>query len=240
MFKEEKNLKDPERDTIKDTSSMPAHLPPWRDGSGSYTKTNKLITALYMVTDIVDKDEPLRNKLRTLGIGIISDINTTPINILSKIREIMSFLDIASAINIVSEMNCSILKKEFLELNQSILSAQAEKESAHSINRQINLSEFFKEEFPPLLNKEGNEGRFLNNSPHPNPLLSKERGIDEEKFWKIVKAGFAHKRKKLSSNLKTLCQSKALADFGNKRAENLSLEDWIMLASKEEMNQPLE
>ncbi|MDD5720976.1 MAG: excinuclease ABC subunit UvrB [Candidatus Pacebacteria bacterium] len=30
--------------------------------------------------------------------------------------------------------------------------------------------------FPPLLNKEGNEGRFLINSPHPNPLLSKERG----------------------------------------------------------------
>jgi len=28
----------------------------------------------------------------------------------------------------------------------------------------------------PLLNKEGNEGRFLNNSPHPSPLLVKERG----------------------------------------------------------------
>ncbi len=31
-------------------------------------------------------------------------------------------------------------------------------------------------EFPPLLNKEGNEGRFLINSPHPDPLLVKERG----------------------------------------------------------------
>ena len=30
--------------------------------------------------------------------------------------------------------------------------------------------------FPPLFNKEGNEGRFLENTPHPNPLLIKERG----------------------------------------------------------------
>jgi hypothetical protein len=35
-------------------------------------------------------------------------------------------------------------------------------------------------ESPPLLNKEGNEGRFLENSPHPNPLLIKERGEKQE------------------------------------------------------------
>ncbi|MDD5720944.1 MAG: hypothetical protein PHT16_00645 [Candidatus Pacebacteria bacterium] len=35
---------------------------------------------------------------------------------------------------------------------------------------------------PPLVDKEGNEGRFLtnSNSPHPDPLLSKERGNTEE------------------------------------------------------------
>jgi len=62
----------------------------------------------------------------------------------------------------------------------------------------------------------------------------------EEKFWEIVKAGFAHKRKKLSSNLRKLCQGRpltspslskaALDSLGNKRAEDLSLEDWITLA----------
>jgi 16S rRNA (adenine1518-N6/adenine1519-N6)-dimethyltransferase len=72
-----------------------------------------------------------------------------------------------------------------------------------------------------------------NNSPHPNPLLVKERGIDEEKFWEIVKAGFAHKRKKLSSNLKILQKNGGIAsveNLGNKRAEDLSLQDWILLA----------
>ena len=58
--------------------------------------------------------------------------------------------------------------------------------------------------------------------------------IDEEKFWEIVKTGFAHKRKKLSSNLKNviLCQGQSLTYLGNKRAEDLSLEDWILLAKQ--------
>ena len=141
MFGEEKNIKDIHQDsadnfglTIKDT------LP-----SISYTKINKLITALYMVTDIIDKEEPLRNKLRTSGVNIISDINSTPSSAGARIREIMSFLDIASAVNIISEMNCNILRKEFAELNQSILSAQGGKDSVENLDTAVNLTEFFKE-----------------------------------------------------------------------------------------------
>ena len=53
--------------------------------------------------------------------------------------------------------------------------------------------------------------------------------IGEERFWEIVKAGFAHKRKKLSSNLKNVCQRDTLTSLGNKRAEDLSLANWIEL-----------
>jgi 16S rRNA (adenine1518-N6/adenine1519-N6)-dimethyltransferase len=56
--------------------------------------------------------------------------------------------------------------------------------------------------------------------------------IDEEKFWEILRAGFAHKRKKLSSNLKNLKKiSKPELNLilGNKRAEDLTLKDWIEL-----------
>ena len=34
--------------------------------------------------------------------------------------------------------------------------------------------------------------------------IFEENKIDEEKFWEIVKTGFAHKRKKLSGNLKDI------------------------------------
>ena len=65
-----------------------------------------------------------------------------------------------------------------------------------------------------------------------NRKIFTENGINEEKFWEIVKKGFAHKRKKLSGNLKNIISSKKLfqMELKNKRAEDLSLEDWILLA----------
>ena len=59
-----------------------------------------------------------------------------------------------------------------------------------------------------------------------------DMGINEEKFWKIVRAGFAHKRKKLVRNLKGVCQGPSLTSLGNKRAEDLSLADWIALCTE--------
>jgi 16S rRNA (adenine1518-N6/adenine1519-N6)-dimethyltransferase len=59
-----------------------------------------------------------------------------------------------------------------------------------------------------------------------------DNGIDEERFWEIVKTGFAHKRKILSSNLKGVVNltEETKKIVGNKRAEDLSLSDWILIA----------
>lgn len=54
--------------------------------------------------------------------------------------------------------------------------------------------------------------------------------LKEEDFWLLVKKGFAHKRKKLSGNLKKEKISLPIS-FQDKRAENLTLEDWKTLAS---------
>ncbi len=112
MLEEEKNLKDPEG---KSLTSYGAGTPVL-----SYSKSNKLVTALFMVTDIMDKDEPLRNKLRTLGSGVISDIHSDPTKLRVRIGEILSFLDVAQSINLISEMNASILKNEFFKLLESV------------------------------------------------------------------------------------------------------------------------
>lgn len=57
---------------------------------------------------------------------------------------------------------------------------------------------------------------------------------EENKFWQIVRSGFAHKRKKVTSNLKKFAPLikgvGGLETFGNKRAEELTLSDWIELA----------
>src|SRR3990167_4088066 len=127
----DKNLKD--ADNGLEVSIKDRYL------STFYAKVNKLITALFMVTDIIDKDEPIRTKLRTLGTEVISDMHSTPANACSKIDQIMSFLDVSFAVNIISEMNCNILQKEFFALNKSI---KGNTEKIEGNRKPINLSDF--------------------------------------------------------------------------------------------------
>jgi 16S rRNA (adenine1518-N6/adenine1519-N6)-dimethyltransferase len=66
-----------------------------------------------------------------------------------------------------------------------------------------------------------------------------ENKIDENHFWEIIHAGFAHKRKKLSSNLKKLQKYDNLTSINtleNKRAEELKLEEWISLSKEIDIN----
>src|SRR5258708_11188241 len=46
----------------------------------SYNKTNKLISALYMLTYILDHDDPMKVRLRSLRTSIISDIYSALFN----------------------------------------------------------------------------------------------------------------------------------------------------------------
>ena len=66
-----------------------------------------------------------------------------------------------------------------------------------------------------------------------NTLNTTSQGLSsqvfEEKFWKIIHAGFAHKRKKLSNNLKNYIGKTYGETYGNKRAEDLTLSDWLLL-----------
>src|SRR3989344_4922102 len=54
----------------------------------------------------------------------------------------------------------------------------------------------------------------------------------EKKFWKLVKTGFAHKRKKLSGNLKNIIPTEKLTELGlsDQRAEDLPISDWLALS----------
>ena len=141
MFRDEKDMQNSLKDTgtglgiaIKDASAPI-----------SYNKINKLITALYMVTDIMDKEEPIRNKLRTLGVEILSDtISMSRSNLDKKIHEVLSLLDIAGMVNLISEMNLNILQKEFFELKKSIEESIEVPKSRYS---EMDLSRLFSNEF---------------------------------------------------------------------------------------------
>jgi hypothetical protein len=201
MFGEEKNLKD----TNSPLPNLPLSKGEELGGGLSYKKTQKLITALYMVTDIIDRDEPLRNKLRTLGTGIISDMYSAPLDAYTKIAEIMSFLDIAYTLNIISEMNCNILRKEFTELSQSI------KQSTNKVeilNKQISLAEFFEDSpeeesdpYPtsPLVRGRSKEGVLFQHRGRENSKGHTRIGVQKGSTLLKALSGVSMSRSSLSS-----------------------------------------
>ena len=95
-------------------------------------KTKKLTTALYVVTDFLSDAEPMKWKMREAGVGLLremSDRNNsvsflkahrTEECLLFKVAEIISLLEIAMGARLISEMNFSILKNEYVLLAHAL------------------------------------------------------------------------------------------------------------------------
>ncbi|MFA6515176.1 MAG: hypothetical protein WCT42_02845 [Candidatus Paceibacterota bacterium] len=109
-----------EQSDVSDNKSL-ANIPVYEFAN---KKTEKLVTALYMVSDCMDTDDALKGKLRLLGVELLSDMyklaTLSPMDkhihitiSLTHIYEILSFIEIAYTIGFISEMNTNILKKEF-------------------------------------------------------------------------------------------------------------------------------
>lgn len=109
-------------------------------------KIDKIITALFLVTDIMDKNEPLRIRLRDVGLSVLPARNISRSEVdgsdttsfMSDILEIVSLINIAKSVRLISDMNSSILVRE---LNLIIISLENKIEMKNSIE-----SIFFGEE----------------------------------------------------------------------------------------------
>jgi hypothetical protein len=83
-------------------------------------KSEKLVTALYLVTDLITDSEPIKANLRRTAITLLSSMNTlaqpevkdriTEYKLsLKSVTEILSLLHVARTTGIVSDMNSSLL-----------------------------------------------------------------------------------------------------------------------------------
>ena len=103
-------------------------------------KCERLATAIYLVTNFLSDTEPLKSRLRTLSIDFVRDASfvryggqATEANVLDALRtnigEMLSLLELAFIAGLVSEMNFTILKREFVSLRDSIDIKKASRES---------------------------------------------------------------------------------------------------------------
>ena len=96
-------------------------------------KTEKIVTAIYMVTDFMPESEPLKKELRTLGVSLMSQTRQlstkatepdygTVDDIKCGSESASSFINLAVTIGLVSNMNGSILLNELQKNVQELLS----------------------------------------------------------------------------------------------------------------------
>lgn len=114
--------KKPEDKAVQGVSESPFIL-------SLYKKTEKLTTATYLLTDFWNDDDPLKWSLRKKSLSLFSDLVSLsqrkfslPVSLSgsSHVLEIISMLDIAHTARMISEMNYSILRKEYEDLLKTI------------------------------------------------------------------------------------------------------------------------
>lgn len=95
--------------------------------ANAYKRTEKLLIAIYLVTNFVPNSEPAKNIIRDKSVKILSDViqlrlgfnSTGPErldNVIASVYEIISLLNILHATCFISDMNLEILKKELNRL----------------------------------------------------------------------------------------------------------------------------
>ncbi len=94
-------------------------------------KCDRLATALYLVTNFLSDNEPLKFRLRALSLELVREATLVKygtiqdeLNILGtvvgNISETLGLFELAFVNGLISEMNFSILKREYVSLNEAI------------------------------------------------------------------------------------------------------------------------
>ena len=103
-------------------------------------KCERLATAIYLVTNFLSDTEPMRPRLRLLSLDLVRDASSlksgshgVESNVLEAVKqnifETLSLLELAFIAGLVSEMNFTILKREYAALRDTIEVKKASRES---------------------------------------------------------------------------------------------------------------
>lgn len=167
-----------------------------------YKKTEKLVTAVYMVTNFLSDNEPLKwtfrkkvGELLSFVLGFKDTLSSQTddyIHIIkNNILELVSLLEIASRSGLISVMNASVLKQEFSNLVPAVASASSSREeSSHNL-----LSKGFFDVQAPHISRHtlGSVSRRINDSEKaeysmsPNPLKKADGELRPQPDTQVVK-----------------------------------------------------
>lgn len=98
-------------------------------------KAEKITTALYMLTDLIPEQDPMRHQIRSVSLGILSDTRTLTYSltgdlyfhvgkIISRSWEIMSLIEVSVVVGFISDMNYGILKTALVDFISDLRNKQ--------------------------------------------------------------------------------------------------------------------
>lgn len=111
----------------------------------AFKKTEKLASAVYMITNLFSENEPmkwtLRKKVSDLLSFIVgykdikdSNLNDYSYSVRTKILEVVSMLEVSFRAGLLSQMNYSIIKQEFSNLSDVFVAQNAQNKNAQFDN----------------------------------------------------------------------------------------------------------
>jgi hypothetical protein len=86
-----------------------------------YKKTEKLVSAIYLLSNFISDSEPLKWQIRSSGVEALScslSLSVNPRNFILASAKLLSYFEVAYISGLISEMNFNILKNEFEQLIQ--------------------------------------------------------------------------------------------------------------------------
>jgi len=94
-------------------------------------KTQSIVTALYMISDFMNDNEPIKSELRSIGVSLIKDVlyiqmsdrgeHYKRVSIVHyKIAELQTLITLGRALGMVSLMNSKLLDDELVNLSHAV------------------------------------------------------------------------------------------------------------------------
>ncbi|MCC7004708.1 hypothetical protein IT397_02205 [Candidatus Nomurabacteria bacterium] len=125
-----------------------------------HKKSEKIVSAIYLITNFFSSNEPLKWSLREASLSLIKDIISLSRKSLSEregvvrsvaslISEIISLLEVCYLGGFISEMNYSVLKKELISLANNL---DTRENNQKSVNNLFFNDEFFAVKIPEQTN----------------------------------------------------------------------------------------
>lgn len=168
----------------------------------------KIATAVYLVTGLMDTNDPLRDRLRSKVLDVMSFISSysnmhdtktrvSSDDVIECVREVMSLTEVGVLAGIISDMNGSILIRELKALSESFNAYTKMSDIQNSALGTL-FSEGISQQFQTVVYK-GHSVDVLNKAPKKTHHVVRKQNVFEKKTRTKTESGTGERKDKILS-----------------------------------------